>query len=67
MLDSPLNSPMNNRMPLSVRSVDSGYHEPLSVRSVDLGKKNYFILLGMNYCFKIIIFLVYFFCQSSIV
>ena len=45
MLDSPLNSPMNNRMPLSVRSVDSGYHEPLSVRSVDLGKK-YFILLG---------------------
>jgi len=36
MLDSPLNSPMNNRMPLSVRSVDSGYHEPLSVRSVDL-------------------------------
>ena len=40
MLDSPLNSPMNNRMPLSVRSVDSGYHEPLSVRSVDLGKKN---------------------------
>ena len=33
---------MNNRMPLSVRSVDSGYHEPLSVRSVDLGKINFY-------------------------
>ena len=44
MLDSPLNSPMN-RMPLSVRSVDSGYHEPLSVRSVDLGKINLYMYL----------------------
>ena len=54
MLDSPLNSPMNNRMPLSVRSVDSGYHEPLSVRSVDLGKK-YFIL-GWKWKFSYIFF-----------